>query len=109
MILSTLFLLSLRKGKWRKRRWLMAAFTFMTPLGFIAVEAGWTVTEVGRQPWIIHRVMRTADALTPMPGISWSFYLFAAVYISLTLMVIFLLMRQIKMVPLLYDPPTGTA
>ena len=41
------------------------------PLGFIAVEAGWTVTEVGRQPWIIYGVLRTRDALTPMPGLIW--------------------------------------
>jgi cytochrome bd ubiquinol oxidase subunit I len=72
-------------------------------LGFIAVEAGWTVTEVGRQPWIIQGVMRTADAITPMPGIRYSFYLFTAVYISLSIAVIFLLHRQIKMVPVLYD------
>jgi cytochrome bd ubiquinol oxidase subunit I len=55
-----------------------------TPLGFIAVEAGWTVTEVGRQPWIIYQVMRTAGAVTPMPGIAYSFYLFTAIYVSLT-------------------------
>lgn len=59
----------------------------------------------GRQPWIIHGVMRTADAVTPMPGIAWSFYLFTAVYISLSILVIFLLHRQIKMVPSLYDKP----
>ncbi len=38
-------------------------------MGFIAIEAGWTVTEVGRQPWIIYGVLRTADAVTPMPGL----------------------------------------
>ena len=74
-----------------------------TPLGFIAVEAGWTVTEVGRQPWIIQGVMRTIDSLTPMPGIQYTFYLFSFVYFTLSLAVIFLLWRQIKMVPELYD------
>jgi cytochrome d ubiquinol oxidase subunit I len=54
-----------------------------TPIGFIAVEAGWTVTEVGRQPWIIQGIMRTKDAVTPMPGIGYSFYLFTAVYLTL--------------------------
>jgi amino acid transporter len=57
------------------------------------------VTEVGRQPWIIQGVMRTADAVTPMPGIGYSFYLFTAVYFTLSIAVIFLLYRQIKMVP----------
>ena len=87
------------------KRWFLSLFVLAVPLGFIAVEAGWTVTEVGRQPWIIHGVMRTADAVTPMPGIVWSFYLFTAVYISLSILVIFLLHRQIKMVPSLYDKP----
>lgn len=72
-------------------------------MGFIAIEAGWMVTEIGRQPWIIHGVMRTADAVTPMPGIAYSFYIFTAVYISLSLIVMFLLYRQIKMVGEIYD------
>jgi cytochrome d ubiquinol oxidase subunit I len=42
-----------------------------------------------------------------MPGIAWSFYLFTAVYFSLSVTVIFLLYRQIKMVPLVYDIPAG--
>ena len=36
-----------------------------TPLGFIAVVAGWTTTEVGRQPWTVYGVMRTAQSVTP--------------------------------------------
>ncbi len=94
-----------RKRNWLKSRWLLWLFVAAIPAGFLAVEAGWTVTEVGRQPWIIYGVMRTADAVTPMPGIAYSFYLFSAVYISLSLVVIFLLYRQIKMVPELYDVP----
>jgi len=38
----------------------------VTPLGFIAVLAGWTVTETGRQPWIIYGALRTADAVAPV-------------------------------------------
>ena len=105
MALSLLFLVSLRHHRWRTRKWLLKLFVFSIPLGFIAVEAGWTVTEVGRQPWIIQGIMRTEDALTPMPGIGWSLLIFASVYVSLTVMVIFLLKRQISMVPVLYDPP----
>ena len=105
MALSLLFLFSLRQNKWRQRKWLLKLFVVSIPMGFVAVEAGWTVTEVGRQPWIIHGIMRTEDALTPMPGIGWSLLVFALVYVSLTVMVIFLLNRQIRMVPVLYDPP----
>lgn len=91
------------KKNWLYKRWLLWLFVAAIPMGYIAVEAGWTVTEVGRQPWIIYGYMRTADAVTPMPGIIYSFYLFTAVYISLSVIVTFLLYRQIRMVPLLYD------
>ncbi|HJT73380.1 MAG TPA: cytochrome ubiquinol oxidase subunit I [Chitinophaga sp.] len=104
LLISLLYFLALwKKRSWLEGKWLMRLFVLATPMGFIAVEAGWTVTEVGRQPWIINGVMRTADAVTPMPGIVYSFYIFTAVYISLSLIVTFLLYRQIKMVGRLYD------
>lgn len=106
MLISVLYFMALWKKKnWLESEWLLKLFVAATPLGFIAVEAGWTVTEVGRQPWIINGVMRTADAVTPMPGIAYSFYLFTAVYVSLAFVVIFMLYRQIKMVGKLYDKP----
>lgn len=102
--ISLQYLLAVFKFKqWINKEWLLKIFVAATPLGFLAVEAGWTVTEVGRQPWIIQGVMRTADAVTPMPGIMYSFYLFTAVYFSLAVAVTFLLGRQIKMVPVIYD------
>lgn len=109
MLLSVIYFFALwKKKEWQDHRLLLKAFVAATPLGYIAVEAGWTVTEVGRQPWIIHNVMRTADAVTPMPGIAYSFYLFSAVYVSLALIVIFMLYRQIKMVDQLYDLPASS-
>jgi len=103
MVLAVLYFLSMRYKHWLRKKWFLKLFAIATPVGFLAVEAGWTVTEVGRQPWIIHNIMRTSDAVTPMPGIQYSFYLFTAIYIALSVTVIFLLMRQIKMVPQLYD------
>jgi len=100
------FIALIKKKSWSNSRWLLWLFVIATPLGYVALEAGWTVTEVGRQPWIIYNVMRTSDAVTPMPGIAYSFYLFTAVYISLALIVSFLLFRQIKMVDQLYDSST---
>ncbi|HEV3224354.1 MAG TPA: cytochrome ubiquinol oxidase subunit I [Puia sp.] len=91
--------------KWRNSKWVLRLFVFAIPTGFIAVEAGWTLTEVGRQPWILQGIMRTSEAVTPMPGIIYTFYLFTAVYISLAFAVIFLLYRQIKMVGKIYDIP----
>jgi cytochrome d ubiquinol oxidase subunit I len=64
-------------------------------MGFIAIEAGWTVTEVGRQPWIIQGVFRTADAVTPMPGLIVPFLLFTLLYCFLGVIVAWLLYRQI--------------
>jgi len=99
-----LYLIALIKKKsWLDKRWLLKLFVISVPLGYIAIEAGWIVTEVGRQPWIIYGIMRTKDAVTPMPGIVYSFYIFTAVYISLAVIVTFLLYRQIKMVPVIYD------
>ncbi|MDB5026253.1 MAG: cytochrome ubiquinol oxidase subunit [Mucilaginibacter sp.] len=106
LALALVYLIALFKKKnWLTAPWFLKLFVAAIPLGFIALEAGWTVTEVGRQPWIIQGVMRTADAVTPMPGIRYSFYLFTAVYLSLSLVVIFMLYRQIKMVPKMYDVP----
>jgi cytochrome d ubiquinol oxidase subunit I len=76
-------------------RRLLQAIALGTPMGFIAIEAGWTVTEVGRQPWIIHGVLRTADAVTPMPGLIVPFLLFTLLYCFLGVIVVWLLYRQI--------------
>ena len=65
------------------------------PMGFLAIEAGWTVTEVGRQPWIIYNVLRTSDAVTPMPGLMYTLLGFTALYCFLGLVVAWLLYAQI--------------
>jgi len=64
------------------------------PAGMVGIEAGWTATEVGRQPWVIHGVMRTADAVTPVTGIQITFLVFTLLYIVLGVMCWFLLHRQ---------------
>ncbi len=66
------------------------------PLGFIAIEAGWVVTEVGRQPWIIYGLMRTTEALTPRPGVVYSLVLYSAIYLVLSAVSAFLLVAQVK-------------
>jgi cytochrome d ubiquinol oxidase subunit I len=103
-LISVIFFINIiRKRSVINKRWLLKLFVASIPLGYIALEAGWVVTEVGRQPWIIYGIMRTKDAVTPMPGIAYSFYIFSAIYISLSIVVTFLLYRQIKMVPVVYD------
>jgi cytochrome d ubiquinol oxidase subunit I len=85
---------------WRKRDlttspWLLRALALAAPMGFIAIEAGWTVTEVGRQPWTVYGVLRTADAVTPMPGLVIPFVTFTLLYVFLGGIVVWLLYRQI--------------
>ena len=67
---------------------LLAALAALTPAGFIATEAGWTVTEVGRQPWVIGGILRTADAVTPMPGLAVPMVVFAIVCLCLAAVVV---------------------
>jgi cytochrome d ubiquinol oxidase subunit I len=80
-------------------RLLLRSVVAAGPMGFIATEAGWTVTEVGRQPWVVQGVLRTADAVTPMPGLVVPFTLFTIVYLFLAGIVVLLLRRQFRMVP----------
>jgi len=71
----------------------------VTPMGFLAIEAGWTVTEVGRQPWIINGVLRTSEAVTPMPGLIVPFLVFTLLYLLLGVIVVNLLRQQIVRAP----------
>jgi len=87
--------LAYRRRDLTANRWLLRALALGCPMGFIAIEAGWTVTEVGRQPWIIQGVLRTADAVTPMPGLVVPFLLFTLLYCFLGVIVAWLLYRQI--------------
>ena len=82
-----------------KNRRLMRALAIATPMGFLATEAGWMTTELGRQPWVIYGVMRTRDAVTPMPGLIVPFILFTLLYCFLGAIVALLLYRQIVRSP----------
>jgi cytochrome d ubiquinol oxidase subunit I len=74
---------------------LLLGLTLAAPFGMIAVEAGWVVTEVGRQPWIVHNIIRTADAVTPVPGLVVPLVGFTLLYAFLGVVVVALLRRQI--------------
>lgn len=83
-----------RAPPWANRHYRTAAW-LATPLGLIAIEAGWTVTEVGRQPWVIRGCMKTAEAVTPMPQLIVPFLGFTALYIALGIVVIVLLRNHV--------------
>jgi cytochrome bd ubiquinol oxidase subunit I len=76
-------------------RALLVALAVIAPFGFLATEAGWFVTEVGRQPWIVFGVLRTRDAVTPMPGLVVPFGLITLLYCGLGAAVLWLLWRQV--------------
>ena len=84
---------------WRRRavrpgRPLLLAIVAAAPLGFVALEAGWLVTEFGRQPWIIYRVMRVSEGATPQQGVSLLLAVFLLVYVILTVGLVVLLLRE---------------
>jgi cytochrome d ubiquinol oxidase subunit I len=83
---------------WRRRdipktAWFLRAVA-LSGLGAVAaMEAGWVATEVGRQPWIVYRIMLTADAVSPAPGLRYAFFGVIAVYAVLTVMTVYVLRR----------------
>lgn len=79
--------------------WFLRLLVLSAPLGLIALEAGWTVTEVGRQPWVIQGLMRTADAVTPMPHLIVPFTTFTLLYVVLGVTVVLLLTRKVFTAP----------
>jgi cytochrome bd ubiquinol oxidase subunit I len=85
---------------WRKRleraRWYFWAAVWTIPLPFLAALAGWVLTEVGRQPWIVYGLLRTSDANSPSVSATWlgiSLGTFALLYAALTVIDIVLLRR----------------
>ena len=77
-------LLARVRGRLYEWRWLHRFALVMGPAGFVAVVAGWVTTEVGRQPWVIYRLLRTADAVSPIgaPGVTGSLIAFVLVYFA---------------------------
>ncbi|WP_329519310.1 cytochrome ubiquinol oxidase subunit I [Spirillospora sp. NBC_01491] len=74
--------------------WFLRAATLTGVAAAIAMEAGWTTTEVGRQPWIVYGVMRTEEAVNPSPGLRWGLYIVVGVYAVLAAATISVLRRM---------------
>ena len=94
---------------WRRRdlprsAWFLRAASAGGVLAVVALEAGWVTTEVGRQPWIVYGVERTADAVNPAPGLVVGFALVAAVYAVLTVVTVQVLRRLARDVPVPLAP-----
>ena len=91
--------------RWRKRlyasRFLQRLAVASVPLGFVATIAGWMTAEIGRQPWTVHRLLRTADSVSPVPAASvlTSLVLFVVVYVFLLAAFLFFVNRLIRKGP----------
>lgn len=96
-------LIAARTRRLPDQRWLLRLLALAAPLGFVAIEAGWVVTEVGRQPWIVYGLVRTADAVTPMPGLVVPLITFTLLYLFLAVVVAWLLWTQIISAPVAAD------
>jgi cytochrome d ubiquinol oxidase subunit I len=88
-----------RRRRLPRSRWFYRAVILAGPLSLVALIAGWIVTEVGRQPWVVYEYMRTADAVTGARGIPVGYGLLIVVYLMLAGAVAWML-RRFSRVPL---------
>jgi cytochrome d ubiquinol oxidase subunit I len=98
-VLALALIVRLRRGAWPVDRRFLKLVVALGPLGFVALEAGWVLAEVGRQPWTVYGVMRTSAAATPMPGLAVPFVTFALVYVFLAAATTFVLLRIFRKAP----------
>jgi cytochrome bd ubiquinol oxidase subunit I len=94
---------------WRKRRlprsaWFYRAVVAAGPLSVVALICGWITTEVGRQPWVVYRIMRTSEAVTGADGIPVGYGFLVAVYLCLGA-VAFVMLRRLARRPIEIGEP----
>jgi cytochrome d ubiquinol oxidase subunit I len=92
-------LLRVRKRSPLDHRFFLRLAVLCGPLGLVAIEAGWFVTEVGRQPWIVVGVLRTSDAVSPMPGLIVPCVGITILYLLLSVVVVTLLRAHVLSAP----------
>jgi cytochrome bd ubiquinol oxidase subunit I len=100
------------RGELDRTRWYLRLCQVGTCFGFIAVIAGWTTTEVGRQPWTVYGLLRTADSVSPsLAGfdVVLSLLLYVAVYLIIYPVGLFLMLRIVWRGPVAADEPTPVA
>jgi cytochrome d ubiquinol oxidase subunit I len=92
LLIALLWAVAGRRGL-VERRAVLVPVALGAPLALIALEAGWFVTEFGRQPWIARGLLRTADAVTSSPQLDFRFLGFSLIYVVLATMCWWLLLR----------------
>jgi cytochrome d ubiquinol oxidase subunit I len=83
----------LRRRRLPEARWFYIALAAAGPLSCVALVAGWVTTEVGRQPWVVYRVMRTSEAVTGAGGVPIGYAGLWAVYLGVAAGVVWILRR----------------
>jgi cytochrome d ubiquinol oxidase subunit I len=83
----------IRKKRLPESPWFYRAVVLAGPLSLVALIAGWVTTEVGRQPWVVYRVMPTADAVTGAGGIPVGYGTLLVIYVALAFAVAWILRR----------------
>ena len=101
-----------RKGRLARNRTMLWATFLSFPLPFIATLTGWFTAEVGRQPWVVYGVLRTADAMTPFltrPAAATSLIVFCTIYTFIFAFGIFYIYRLLRTGPVgrLVEPPSA--
>ena len=91
--------LAWRRGPLTAHPRFIKTLVLVSPLGFVALEAGWMVTELGRQPWIIYHLLRTKDAVTSMPNVSITFGVMTVLYVALGAISLWLLSKHVIAAP----------
>jgi cytochrome d ubiquinol oxidase subunit I len=102
-------LILMRKKQLDEARWYLRCCQFAPCFGFIAVIAGWTTTEVGRQPWTIYGLLRTADSVSPsLTGfdVSISLVLYIAVYLLIYPTGLYLMLKIVRSGPSRIEDPS---
>ncbi|MFE9174259.1 cytochrome ubiquinol oxidase subunit I [Streptomyces kebangsaanensis] len=101
---------------WRRRRTggelstprpFLALAALTGPAAVVALECGWSVTELGRQPWIVYGVMSVRDAVNPAPGLMTGLWLVLAVYAAMTVATVYVLRRLARGTPVPQAPQEG--
>jgi len=85
-----------RRRELPRSRWFYRAAFVAGPAAVVAVECGWIVTEVGRQPWIVYRILRVADAVSAAPNLRLGYYALLVVYSTLTVGTVVVLRRMAR-------------
>lgn len=101
ILLSFIYWVGIKRG-WTfvKAKWFRWCIVASGPLTFLAIEAGWWATEVGRQPWILNGIMTVGEAATTSDYVGLMFFLFLALYIILGVGTVMVLRRMFKHNPI---------